>query len=350
MMRLGNLLFILFGIFHISTSLAEEVDTNKLASVKVSYEDVAIQRYFDATVEAVQKSTLAAQVSERITEINFDVNDYVEQGTVLIRFKDTKQRARLDQANASLREAKVASKDAKTELTRIRDIYAKKLVAKATLDKANAVYKGALARQTKAEARLKEAREQFEQTIVRAPYAGIVTKRHVEIGETPSVGGALMTGLSLNNLRVVANVPQQFISVLRNGCCPARIILSNQHQPVSTKKLTVFPLADSQNHSFKIRVDLDEGQHGLYPGMFVKLVLDVDTKKRLMIPSSALVNRGEVTGVYVLNAESPVFRLIKSGRQHQDGRVEVHAGIEEGELVALNPIIAGIRLKEQLSR
>ncbi|MCK4742526.1 MAG: efflux RND transporter periplasmic adaptor subunit [Sulfuriflexus sp.] len=349
MMRLENLLILMLSVFLPFNLFASEPAAIKLELATVNYEEVVVQRYFDATVEAVHKATIAAQVSERITEINFDVDDYVEQGSILIRFKDIKQRARLEQAHAGLREALVASKDAETELKRIRDIYVKKLVAKAVLDKANAVYKGSLARQTQAEARLKEAKEQFEQTIVRAPYSGIVTQRHVELGETPSIGKPLMTGLSLNRLRVVANVPQRFISVLRNGCCPAQIILPGEQQRVATKKLTIFPIADSQSHSFKIRADLEKGQYGLYPGMLVKLVLDVDTQKRLMIPLSALVYRGEVTGVYVFTKEKIIFRLVRSGRTH-DGRVEIHAGLESDERIALDPIKAGILLKEQITQ
>jgi len=348
MIRLAILNLLLLGVFHSFSLSAAEANQTKLESLPLQYEDVVVQRRFDAKVEAVHKSTIAAQLSERITEINFDVDDYVEQGSVLIRFKNTQQRARLEQAQAGLREASVASKDAETELERIRGIYAKKLVAKAVLDKASANYKGALARETRAQARLKEAQEQFEKTIVRAPYAGIVTQRHVEIGEIPSIGKPLMTGLSLDRLRVVSDVPQGFISVLRDGCCPARIILpGEQQQNISTQKLTIFPIADSKSHSFKIRVDLDKGQHGLYPGMFVKLVLDIDTQKRLMVPSTALVFRGEVTGVYVVTESRVVFRLVKSGQMHNDGRVEIHAGLEQGEYVALDPIAAGIFLKEQ---
>jgi len=350
MKRLAKLLFIFMSGFYCHALSAAD-DAIKLELFTAKYEDIAVQQRFDATVEAVHKSTIASQISERITKINFDVDDYVEQDSVLIRFKNIQQRARLEQAQAGLREASVASKDAETELARIRGIYAKKLVAKAALDKATANHKGAMARQTKAAARLKEAKEQFEQTIVRAPYSGIVTQRHVEVGETPAIGSPLMTGISLNRLRVVTDVPQRFISVLRGDCCPARIILPDeQQQSVPTKKLTIFPIANAATHSFKVRVELDKGQHGLYPGMLVKLELDVDTHKRLMIPQTALVHRGEVTGVYVFSKGAIIFRLVKSGRVHNDGRVEIHAGLEQGERVALNPIAAGIFLKEQTAQ
>lgn len=340
-----TLSFIFISLLPLSVNAAQE-NVASLALDVVRYQDVSVQRRFDATVEAVNKSTIAAQVSERIVEINFDIDDYVEQGVVLLRFNDTKQQARLKQAQARLREMLVASKDAEIEFARIREIYAKKLIAKAALDKAKAAYKATLERKKQAEGRLTEARQQIEQTVVRAPYSGIVTQRHVELGETPAIGAPLMTGISLNQLRVVADVPQKLISLLRKGCCPARVILPNaEQQRVSSTRLTIFPIADSQTHSFKIRVELDKGQYGLYPGMFVKLELDTETSKRLMVPVKALVQRGEVTGVFVVKDTDISFRYVKSGRVHNNGLVEVHAGLEPGEQVALDPIAAGILLK-----
>jgi multidrug efflux pump subunit AcrA (membrane-fusion protein) len=90
-------MFLLLGGFLGSISVAVEIELAQLELVTLNYEDVAAQRRFDAQVEAVHKSTITVQLSERITEINFDVDDYVEQGTVLIRFKDIQQRALLDQ-------------------------------------------------------------------------------------------------------------------------------------------------------------------------------------------------------------------------------------------------------------
>ncbi|MCK4871033.1 MAG: efflux RND transporter periplasmic adaptor subunit, partial [Gammaproteobacteria bacterium] len=279
------------------------------------------------------------------------VDDYVPKGAVILRFRDTRQRAQLEQAEAALRASDVAFKDAEKEFTRIRDIYAKKLVAKAALDKASAALNASKARKEQAQARVREASDQLERTVLHAPYSGIVTARHVEVGETPRVGQKIITGLSLDKLRVVAQVPQQFVSVLRGDCCPARILLpGNEKHFVKANKLTVSPIASSESHSFQVRVDLEKGQHGLYPGMFVKLVLDTGKNKRLLVPARAIVQRSEVTGVYVLNKQAEVsFRHIRTGRAHGNNRVEVHAGLEEGERIALDPIAAGISLSERVN-
>jgi multidrug efflux pump subunit AcrA (membrane-fusion protein) len=95
--QLGRFMFLLLVGFLGSTSVAAEIELAQLELVALNYEDVATQRRFEAQVKAVHKFTISVQLSECITEINFDVDDYIEQGTVLIRFKDIQQRALLDQ-------------------------------------------------------------------------------------------------------------------------------------------------------------------------------------------------------------------------------------------------------------
>jgi RND family efflux transporter MFP subunit len=319
--------------------LAENPDT-----VAVKEQLVAEQRFFDGVVEAVNEATIAAQVSDRITEINFDVNDYVPKGEVVVRFRDKQAKAALAQAEASEDEAEARLDEAKKEFDRITNIYRKKLVAKAALDKASASLEAAKARLEQAKARVASAQEQLENTVVRVPYSGIVTKRHVEVGETPRVGAPLITGLSLGQLRVSTSVPQSFANVLRGECCPARIIDRNG-RAVEVTKLTISPKADVQSHAFLVRLDLQQGQHGLYPGMYVKVGITVDEKSRLLIPHSALVTRSEVTGVYVAKNGQYGFRHVRTGRLHENN-IEIHAGLSAGEQVAIDPVQAGIVLKQ----
>lgn len=316
------------------------------ATVAVLEKPVAEQLFFDGTVEAVNEATIAAQVSDRITEINFDVNDYVPKGEVVIRFRDKQARAALAQAEAGRKEAQARLVEAQKEFNRITNIYKKKLVAKAAVDKAAAGLNAAKARLEQAGARVASAQEQVENTVVRAPYSGIVTRRHVEVGETPRVGAPLITGLSLAKLRVATSIPQGFVGALRGECCKASII-DRKGRSVAVIKQTISPKADSLSHSFPVRLDLSEGEHGLYPGMYVKVAITTNEQPRLLVPSSALVKRSEVTGVYIAAADGQYsFRHVRSGRQHADGLVEIHSGLSVGEQVALDPVQAGILLKQ----
>lgn len=135
------------------------------------------------TVEAIAASTVSAQTSGRVVELPYDVNDLVPQGAVIVRFSDSEQRARLQQAQASVAEALSRQQEAEKELNRTRELRQQGLVAKAALDQAIANFDAAKARTTQAEASVAQAKELLEQTVVRAPYAGIVQQRFVELGE-----------------------------------------------------------------------------------------------------------------------------------------------------------------------
>lgn len=285
----------------------------------------------NGVIEAVQRATVSAQTSGRVVEVKFDVDDYVTKGDILIRFRDTEQRAALEVAEA--RHAEAAA-----EFKRIKDIYEKQLVARSVFDRAEAAYKAA-------RAGLEQAQEQLAHTVVRAPYSGIVVQRHIEVGELASPGQALMTGLSLERLRAVADVPQAHIDTLRR-LSRARVLVPDGTGSVEGSKLTISPYADSVSHTFKVRVDLPPGRHGVYPGMFAKVAFAVGEEARLLVPAAAVVHRSEVTAVYVVGEGDRVaLRQIRAGRTLPDGQVEVLAGLAAGERVALDPIRAGIHLK-----
>lgn len=300
----------------------------------------------DAVVEAVNQSTVSAQTAGRVVEINFDVDDFVPKGSVLLRFHDTEQQAGLAQAQAGLREARVRLREAQDELERVRGVYAKKLVAKAELDRASANLDAARARLDAAEASARQAQEQLDRTVVRAPYAGIVVTRHVELGEMASPGQPLMTGFSLEQLRVTANVPEVQLAKVREFG-RARVWVPGQ-EPVSPTKLTALPYADPQAHTFKVRLELPDGVTGLYPGMFVKVAFVVGDDRRLVVPASAVVYRSEVRGVYVVAPDGRIsLRQVRIGHTLDDGSIEVLAGLDAGEQVARDPIQAGQVLKQR---
>ena len=317
----------------------------ELAVANATLQPSKQERVFDAVIEAVHQSTVSAQLVGRVVEINYDVDDFVPKDSVIMRFRDSEQHARLQQAKAGLDEAKARLKEADDEYVRVKDIYAKKLVARAEMDKAEAGQKAAQARLKAAEAKLSEAQEQLGHTVIKAPFAGIVTARHVELGETVGVGQALMTGFSFEHLRATTQIPQAFVNAVREHG-EARVIVK-EGMSVDAESLRVFPLADENSHAFNVRVNLPEGDYGVYPGMFVKAAFVTGEVERLLVPAVAVVRRSELTGVYVVAEDGRIsLRQIRTGRRVDD-QVEVLAGLDAGEQVAIDPIAAGIELKQQ---
>jgi RND family efflux transporter MFP subunit len=341
-MRSATILPLLCGVLAVSAAAQEPAAIETAAA---EYRTIPREYRLDGVVEAVNQTTVSAQTQGQVEEILYDVNDFVEKGAVLVRLNDTEHRARVTQAAAELKSATAQLQQTKDEFERVKDLFARKLSSASAMDDATAKLKSAQARFEAATAGLEQAQEQLRYTEIRAPYSGIVTQRHVEVGETASPGQPVMTGISLEQLRVSVDVPQSVIPAVRGGKA-VRVYLPDG-ETITADKITVFPFADLGSNTFKVRVELPEGTKKLFPGMLVKTGFVIGDKRELVVPKKAVVYRSEVTGVYVLNGDDRLhFRQIRIGRALKDGLV-VLAGLDEGERVALDPIAAGVRLKAQ---
>ncbi|TCT18741.1 efflux RND transporter periplasmic adaptor subunit [Thiobaca trueperi] len=307
----------------------------------------------DGLIEAVNRSTVSAQTSGQVQEMFYDVDDYVEKNAILVRLKDTEQRAQVSQAEADLKSATARLRQLKDEHERIAGLYRKKAVSDSAMDQATASLATAQADLDAATARLEQAREQLAYTEIRAPYSGIVAQRHIELGSMVNSGAPVMSGISLDDLRVIVDVPQSIIQSVRRSAqsgAAVRVYLPDG-EVVAGAGITVFPLADPGSNTFKVRIDLpnqsDARPRLLFPGMFVKTGLVVGEKSVLTVPRSAVAQRSEVTGIYVVAESGRIhFRQIRLGQSLPDAEV-VLAGLTEGERVALDPIAAGVALKSQ---
>ncbi len=315
-------------------------------TVRATFEVAPRERIWDGRIEAVNQATVSAQTSGRIAELPFDVNDFVDAGAVIMRFTDTEQRAVLKRAEAALEEARAMLNQAEQEFERVSNMFENATVSKARFDQAKANRDAAQARLNAAQSGVVSAKEQLEYTVVRAPYAGIVSKRHVQLGELVSPGQPLISGLSLQSLRVNVDVPQSmFDSVRRIGKAFAYV----GDDRIPGESLTFFPVADPSSNTFRVRVDLPDGSATLYPGMFVKVGFVVGETQRLLVPQSAIIRRSELSGAYVVDGDAVTLRQLRLGRRYGDS-IEVLAGLSEGEQIATDPVAAGIYIKDQAGR
>ena len=358
-----------------------------LEVVKAVAEEVVDYQMLDGQVEAVNKSTVSSQTAGVITKLSYDVGDFVKQGELIARISSENQKSGLQQAQAAVSESKSAISSAsaavvqagaavreatanysvaRAEFNRVKGLYAKHILARSQYDQAEAAMKSSLARVESAKANqsaataktnaarsslsasqagLSKAGEQLAYTEVIAPYSGIVTERHVELGEVVGAGTSIMTGISLDEVRVVTNIPQRIILAVRENNS-ARLYIEGDSIGIPVKKLTIFPYADASTNAFKVRASLESAPQGLFPGVFVKLGFNVGSEKRLVVPASAIAYRSEVTGVYVINSNGePRLRYVRVGSQTPEGTVRILAGLDEGETIAIDPVHAAVVLK-----
>lgn len=333
-----------------------------LQTVQASAVGTPELHFLDGHVEAVNQGTLSSQTSGVIEKLFYDVDDYVEKGKVVARIKSKNQQAGVQQAEAAQSEARASYNEAQARYVeaqaafkRASEIYAKRLVPKAEYDNAEAGLKAAEARVHAAQAKMDaataqvtQAGEQLGYTTLIAPYAGIVTKRHVELGEAVNPGTPIMSGISLDEMRVVVEVPQRLIAQVRKEK-KAVVLRDGSEQALPVKSLTFFPYADPKTNAFRVRIELDNGVQDLFPGMFVKVGFVIGNQAGVVsVPEKAVVVRSEVIGVYVINKEGqPSLRQVRLGRKLDNENISILAGLDAGETIALDPVQAAIYLKQQ---
>ena len=335
----------ILGLTWLSMLVGPSAMATQLETVVVESADLQRIYRLDGVAEAINRSTVSAQTSGRVIEVGFDVDDYVRQGDVIVRIEDTKQQAAVRQAKANLRNVVARRQDAAQEFERIEGVFAKQAVSEAEMDRAATALEQARASEQAAVAALHQAEQELAYTLVKAPYNGIVTERLIEVGENARPGSPLMTGLSLDSMRISVDVPQNLMESIRAE--------RNAHaevngQWIKASKVTVFPVGDPRSDTFEVRLQLPDGVEGIFPGMYIKVGFVAGSQERLVIPRASVVMRSEVVGVYVVNGEDQVhFRYIRLGSPAGPDHVSVLSGLIEGERVAEDPVAAGILLKAQ---
>ena len=170
-----------------------------------------------------------------------------------------------------------------------------------------------------------------------APFNGVIMKKYVEVGDTMQPGQPLLVFSDVEYLQIVVDVPARLRPGLSEGMMlQAQLDVGNQIIPVRVAQ--IFPMADAQRHTVKVKFDLPQGVSA--PGMYAKVLVPDFTapaKSYPVIPSSAIRYNGSLPGVYVVNAEGKhELRLIRVGEQ-QGERTSVLSGLSEGERILANP-------------
>jgi len=312
----------------------------QLNTAAVEIRDVELTYSAEAVVEAVRQSTVSAQIAGRIVELRFDVGDYVKKGEVIVRIDERAAAQAVAATEAQVRQAEAALRNARAEYERARQLVAQKFLSQAALDRAESEYKAAQERVSALIAGAGQAATERGFATVVAPYSGIVSARHVELGEMATPGKPLMTGFDPATLRVTATVPQAQVAAIQAGA-KARIELPSVARWIEAASVTVIPAADPRTHTTQVRISLPTEVRGIYPGIYARAHFVTGRKPALLVPRAAVIRRSELTAVYVVT-ESIQLRQIRLGTAGDEASVEVLAGLKPGERVALEPVKAGM--------
>ncbi len=330
-----------FGFFA-ALSLGAAPLRAELAAAPVELREVDLTYPAEAVVEAVTQATVAAQVRGRVVAVSHDAGDKVRRGDLLMRLDEREAAQALAASEAQVAQARANLSNAKATYERAKDLLVRKFTSRAAFDQAESSYRAAEAQLRAALAERGQAGTAKSFTAVTAPIAGVVAQRHAELGEMAEPGKPLMTIFDPKGLRVVASIPQFKLTEFK-GVPRAKVEFPETGRWIDASTVTILPTVDARTHVVSVRVSLPDDVAGVVPGMFARAHFVTSRAKKLLVPATAVLRRGEVSAVYVLDPQGGVhLRQVRLGESYAGDAVEVLAGLAAGERVALEPVKAGI--------
>ncbi|MCW7541395.1 efflux RND transporter periplasmic adaptor subunit [Aquabacterium sp. A7-Y] len=296
---------------------------------------------FDGVIEAVRQTVVASQVAGSVVALDVRAGDRVRQGQVLLRIDARTARQDVAASEAQVQAARASLEVATREFERQTQLFHRQYISRTAFERAEAQFKATQAQVAAQLAQAGAARIQTEYFAVKAPYAGAVAEVPVAQGDMALPGRPLLTLYDPRALRVTVAVPQSLLPDLATDAgieleLPGR---ADGRIRVAREQVTILPTADPATHTVQVRLELPAGLTGLKPGLFARAWIPTRSlgTRRVHVPAKAVVQRGELTGVYVLATSGrPILRQVRLGRPAGE-TVEVLAGVAFGERVVLDP-------------
>jgi len=295
------------------------------------------------TVRAAQTSQVASQIMGNVVEIRAHEGDRVQVGQILAVIDSAQPRAEVERAIAAeagaQKEVSAADSDfalAEATLKRYQQLYERKSVSPQEFDEVKARYQSAEARrdmaragEAQANAALTQARTLLGYTQIRSPFNGLITEKKVDVGTLAFPGMPAFTMEDTSSYRLEATVNEGEIGVVRVGQ-PVRVSLDVLGSTeLRGRVLQVVPAADPASRSFLVKVELPDSN--LRSGVFGRVRFSRGERLALLIPQAAIVERGQLRGVYVINSNQIAdLRYVTLGTTDGE-QVEVLSGLQGGE-------------------
>jgi len=313
-----------------------------------------------------RRATIAAKITGRVTSVHFDEGTRVQEGQLLATLDDSDVQRQLESAKAdrdtsqaAIADYEVQLKNAEKELVRAQKLQAAGVQTQEALDTATMSAdslraKIALAKQTVvgSTARINEAQQAVDNTVIRAPYSGIVVSKDAQVGEMVSPvsagGGFTRTGIAtivdMKSLEMEVDVSESYIARVKPGQRVEATLDAYPDRKLGGYVRTVIPTADRQKATVKVRITFDKIEDFILPDMGIKVTFlgDEEVKKTggpvpvATIPQEAIRTDGDQKIVYLVKDAHAERRAIKLGGT-RGSDAEVLAGLAPGDTVIVKP-------------
>ena len=326
-------------------------------------QDLATPFEAGGVIRAQRVAVIVSRIMAEVRVVPVKAGDRVRAGQALVVLDGRELQAHRTRASASqaavtqataLAEADRQAAEAGLALARlthqrIADLKAKNSATQGELDEAVANLRAAEARMRVAEARVAEARASIESAAagasaadvaasyatLTAPFDGVVTEKSVDPGNMASPGQPLVTVEDDRNFRLEVRLDESRAAFVHAGD-QVRVRLDGGAADATGRVAEVQRMLDSSSHDFLVKIDLPSGT-SLRSGMYGRAVFRGAARKGLAVPESAVVTRGQLSSVFVVDSDNRARLRLVNASEPADGRVEIRAGLQAGERVVLAP-------------
>jgi RND family efflux transporter MFP subunit len=285
---------------------------------------------FVGTLESPDRSILAARIDGRVGKISVREGDFVQAGQLLLSIEGNPALHRLAEAEGANKAAAAQLILAEQTASRYRQLFAREAVTPQEMDRVSAEMEMARQRQRSAAAAVESARTALDYTRVTAPYAARLVRREVEEGTTVLPGTPLLVLDRQGELRVRAQLPETLFGRVAEGDAVS-VEIPAAGQILGGKVAEILPAADPQSRAFEVKVAIALGRD-LSAGMYARVGLVGAARPILLVPAEAIVQRGQLSGLYVVEEGILRYRLVRTGRRLDD-RVEILSGLAAGATI-----------------
>jgi RND family efflux transporter MFP subunit len=326
-------------------------------------------------VTARRQATVSSKVTGKVVEVLVEEGMKVKEGQVLARLDDTNVKTSLRVAEAQLESAKTALEETRAllkeaELTwhRTIDLTKEKIASQADLDRAESDAKSLQARLdrqqvdvTVAQRQVELWQQQMEDTIIRAPFDGVVTSKDAQPGEMVSPvsagGGFTRTGIctivDMASLEIEIDVNESYINRVEPDQPVEATLDAYPDWKTPGKVIAIIPTADRQKSTVKVRVGFDKLDPRILPEMAVKVAFrdagGTTSSRSVIVPRNSVQNQDGHDVVFVVQNRRVERRAVTVGNAQNDDIVLL-AGVTGGETVIVDPppgLADGVVVKEK---
>jgi membrane fusion protein (multidrug efflux system) len=337
----------LTGVLLLCGSAAWAQQPSPVTTAPVEKRPITVAARLVATTEPVMRTTVAAEQAALVQERMFDEGQAIEKGAILARFDDSLLQRRLASAEASARSeraelerARLVEENLRRERERLMRLYEQGaanekeyLDAMNDHDRAQAAITVVEARVAEREAAADELRLQVEKMKVAAPFAGVVNRRYVEVGQWVQQGDAVAEIVQLDPLYVRTGVPEAVLPRLKVGDSARVTVDALGGRELEATISEILPVADAESRTFSVRLRVDNPGHELLPGMFARVTFSQQDDSWLVVPKDAIVRvRGQAMVVLAMQGMAKLVP-VNLGVGDETSQAVRGEGLKEGDAV-----------------